>query len=160
VLSEYKGAWRRFEVIKGKIAGKKITIISDYGHHPTKFIVTVKAAREKYPKKKIWCVYQPHQYQRTYYLFKDFVKSFRLTPVNNLIITDIFDVAGREEKLIRQKIDSQKLVKKINKKSVVYLKRENITDFLKKNIKNGEVVILMGAGDIYNLTKEINKKKM
>ena len=58
-LSGYKGAWRRFETKQITWKKKRITLISDYGHHPTKVRVTLKAAREKYPKKKIWCVYQP-----------------------------------------------------------------------------------------------------
>ena len=60
--------------------GKKITVVSDYGHHPNEILATLKAAREKYPNKKIWCVFQPHQHQRTYYLFNDFVKTFRNAP--------------------------------------------------------------------------------
>jgi len=146
-LSEYKGAWRRFEIIKTK----PFILISDYGHHPTKFIVTVKAAREKYPKKKIWCVYQPHQYQRTYYLFKDFVKVFKQAPIDKIIITDIFDVAGRENKKIKKKVNSEKLVRAIKRKKVIYLPVKEIVDFVKKNITDIDVLIIMGAGDIYKL---------
>lgn len=146
-LSEYKGSWRRFEIIKTR----PFVLISDYGHHPTKFIVTVKAAREKYPEKKIWCVYQPHQYQRTHYLFKDFVKVFKQAPIDKIIITDIFDVAGRENKKIKKKISSEKLVRRIKRKKVIYLPVKEIVDFVKKNISDIEVLIIMGAGDIYKL---------
>lgn len=159
-LSEYQGAWRRFEEKKLTINNKKLTIISDYAHHPTEIKVTLKAAREKYPKNKIWCIYQPHQYQRTYYLFDDFVKVFREVPVDKLIITDIYDVAGREKKKIKEKVNSQKLVKSINKKNVVYLPKEKIIDYLKENLKGKEVVIIMGAGDIYNLTIKLLKLKI
>ena len=165
-LSSYKGAWRRFETKQTVWNGKRITLISDYGHHPTKVRVTLKAAREKYPKKKILCVYQPHQYQRTYYLFKDFVKVFRTAPVDQIIIADIFDVAGREEKQIKKKVNSEKLVKAIKKKSVIYLPKEKILNHLKENLGSGEVLIIMGAGDIYklvdffNLTEKKNRKKM
>ncbi len=146
-LSEYKGAWRRFEIIQTK----PFVLISDYGHNPTKAMAGMKTAKEKYLKKKIWCVYQPHQYQRTYYLFKEFVEIFKKAPVDNLIITDIFDVAGREEKETKKKINSQKLVKAINQSSVIYLPKKEIVDYLKRNVKNGEVVIIMGAGDIYKI---------
>ncbi len=158
-LSGYNGAWRRFEIIKGSLAGKKITIISDYGHHPTKVRVTLKATREKYPKKTIWCVYQPHQYQRTYYLFRDFVKVFKTAPINKIIITDIFDVAGREEKEIKRRVNSEKLIKAINKRSVIYLPQEKILNYLKENLQGGEVVIIMGAGDIYNLCLDLTRVK-
>ncbi len=150
-LAGYKGAWRRFEIIKTK----PFILISDYGHNPQKFLATIKAAREKYPKKKIWCVYQPHQYERTYYLFDDFVRAFRKAPVDRLIITDIFDVAGREGKKIRQKVDSQKLVRAVNKNSVSYLPKDKIVPYLRKEVLSGEVVIIMGAGDIYLIDKKL-----
>ncbi len=154
-LSEFHGSWRRFEIIKANLNGKKITIVSDYGHHPTKVRVTLKAAREKWPKGEIYCVYQPHQYQRTYYLFKDFVKVLRQAPVDRLIVTDIFDVAGRENAEIKKKVNSEKLVKAIKKNSVIYLPKEKVIDYLNKNLKGGEVVIIMGAGDIYQIIPKL-----
>jgi UDP-N-acetylmuramate--alanine ligase len=161
-LSEYKGSWRRFDLIEAKISRKnrKIIIINDYGHHPTQIKVTLKAAREKFPKKKIWCVFQPHQYQRTYYLWNDFVKVLSEAPVNKLIIADIYDVAGREDSKIKKKISSKKLVKAIQEKQInnkfLYIPTVKKTaDYLKKNLKGGEVLIIMGAGDIYKLGKKL-----
>jgi len=157
-LSKYRGAWRRFEIIEADLRGltRKITIVSDYGHHPTEIKATLKAAREKFPHKKIWCIFQPHQYQRTFYLFKDFVKVFQQSYdkvfINKVIITDIYDVAGREQKNIKKKVNSKKLIKEINRPSVVYLPKEGIINYLKKNLKGREVVIIMGAGDIYKIT--------
>ena len=148
-LSEYKGSWRRFEITE-MLNPKPYTLIDDYAHHPTAIRVTLKAAREKFPKKQIWCVFQPHQYQRTYYLFDDFIAVFKNAPVDKLIITDIYDVAGREEKEIKEKINSQKLVEAVSKDSVIYISKEKIIDFLKQNLKGGEVVIVMGAGNIYD----------
>ena len=134
-------------------------MVSDYGHHPTEIKVTLKAAREKYPKKKIWCVFQPHQYQRTFYLFKDFVKVFKAAPVDKLIITDIYDVAGRETSKIKKKVSSQKLIREINKKNVMYIPNsEKVEKYLKKNLQGGEVVMIMGAGDIYNLSLKLKAK--
>jgi len=165
-LSSYKGAWRRFETKQTTWNKKRITLISDYGHHPTKVRVTLKAAREKYPKKKIWCIYQPHQYQRTYYLFNDFAKVFRRASIDQIIITDIFDVAGREETKIKKKVSSEKLVRAVKKKSVIYLPKEKIFNYLKENLGSGEVLIIMGAGDIYklvdsfSLTEKKNRKRM
>ncbi len=148
-LSEYKGSWRRFEITE-ILGPKPYTLIDDYAHHPTEIRVTLKAAQEKYPDRKIWCVFQPHQYQRTHYLFDDFIETFKNAPVDKLIITDIYDVAGREEKEIREKVSSQKLVEAVGKDSVTYIVKEKIIEFLKQNLKGGEVVIIMGAGDIYS----------
>ena len=146
-LSEYKGSWRRFEEMKSG----KLRVISDYGHHPTEIMATLKAAREKYPKKQIWCVFQPHQYKRTHYLFNDFVRVFKKVPVNKVIITDIFDVAGREDKEIKKEVSSEKLVKRINKKHVIFLPKADIKNCLKENLPASRVLIVMGAGDIYKL---------
>ncbi len=161
-LAEYKGSWRRFEITK-ILGPKPYTLISDYAHHPTEIKVTLRAVREKFPRKKIWCFFQPHQYQRTFYLFKDFVKVFRQAPVDKLIVTDIYDVAGREEKGIKKKVNSEKLVKAVNKNWVIYLPKKKIIDYLKKNLAGSEkVVVIMGAGDIYNLAvhlTELRKKK-
>ena len=149
-LSEYTGSWRRFEILKTK----PYTLISDYGHHPNEVSVTLKAAREKYKNKKLWCIFQPHQYQRTHYLFKDFVKVFRQAPIDNIIITDIYDVAGRETKKISRGVDSEKLVKKINKDSVKYFSIKDAEKYVKKNLKNSDVLIIMGAGNIYKLVEK------
>jgi len=150
-LSQYRGSWRRFDLRPGKAGSKKITVISDYGHHPTEILATLKAVREKYPNKKIWCVFQPHQYQRTHYLFDDFVKVFKSLPIDNIIITDIYDVAGRENKKINTEVSTEKLVEKINKKNVDYILLCDIERYLKENIRKGDVLVIMGAGDIYRL---------
>jgi UDP-N-acetylmuramate--alanine ligase len=157
VLSQFRGTWRRFDEKISRIPNTKypIRIINDYGHHPTQVKVTLKAAREKYKWKKIWCIFQPHQYQRTYYLFDDFVRVFKEHPVDKVIITDIYTVSGRESKEIMRRVSAQKLVEAINKESVIYLPKGKIIDYLKKNLRGGEVVIIMGAGDIYNLALKI-----
>jgi len=157
-LSQYKYSWRRFQITE-ILCPKPYTLIDDYGHHPTQVRVTLKAARQKYPKRKIWCVYQPHQYQRTHYLFDEFVQVFKKAPVDKLIITDIYSVAGREKLDLKKKVNSQKLVKAVGKDSVIYIPKGKIISFLKKNIEGGEVVILMGAGDIYNLGLELRGKR-
>ena len=148
-FSEYRSAWRRFEIRNFRIKNLKFKIIHDYAHHPTEIKATLQAAREKFPKKKILCVFQPHQCQRTFYLFKDFVKALSSSRVDKVIITDIYDVAGREKKDIKKKIDSKKLAQAV--KGAEYLKKDKIKKYLKNNLKGGEIVIIMGAGDIYEL---------
>ncbi|MBZ9577600.1 UDP-N-acetylmuramate--L-alanine ligase [Patescibacteria group bacterium] len=152
-LSGYKGAWRRFEIKRGEIGNKKFTIISDYAHHPTEIKATLEAAREKFPSKKIWCIFQPHQYQRTFYLFNDFIRVFSEASIDKLIITDIYDVAGRERKKIKKKINSRKLIKEIKKAQAIYLPKERIKNYLRRNLRGREVVIIMGAGDIYKFAE-------
>lgn len=157
-LSEYSGSWRRFDVKNITLNEKRITLVNDYGHHPTEVRVTLKAIREKWQKEKIWCVFQPHQYQRTYYLFKDFVEVFSRAPVDKLVITDIYGVAGREDEALSKKVSSKKLAESV-KKSRSRKKPETFhisslaetADFIGKNIMDGEILVIMGAGDIYGL---------
>ena len=161
-LSSYQGSWRRFETFKLQTP-KPYTLVSDYGHHPTEIKVTVQAAREKWPKKKIWLVFQPHQYQRTFYLWKDFVKVLSTLPVERLILTDIYDVAGREGEGLYKKVSSAKLARTLQERKLEYevlhiptlLETEK---FLRKTIRGQEVVMVMGAGDIYNLTLKLTKE--
>ncbi len=150
-LAEYQGAWRRFETKERMINNQKITLINDYGHHPTEIRATLKATREKFPNKRIYCVFQPHQYQRTYFLFDDFVKVFSNASIDEIIITDIYDVAGREKSEIKDKVSSKKLVAEINKDSVKYLEKEDIKKYIENNIRERDVVVIMGAGDVYKI---------
>ena len=156
-MSSYKGTWRRFDIKKYKIpeTGVKFTILNDYAHHPTEIKATLEAAKEKFPKKEIIVVFQPHQYQRTFYLFNDFVKVLSRAPLDRLVIVDVYDVAGREQESIKKAVSSEKLVEKIKnkrKEEIIYIPTiKKAAEFLTKNLKGGEVVIVMGAGDIYDL---------
>jgi len=166
-FSEYKGSWRRFEIfnIKFPIANRQlpITLISDYAHHPTQVKVTIRATREKFPKRRIVLVYQPHQVKRTKILFEDFVKSF--DGVDLLILNEIYEVAGRETEG-KRKISSRDLALSIQRrweklgyrKIVRFIKNQDgIFKKLKGIIKKNDIVIVMGAGDIYNLVLKLRK---
>lgn len=157
-LSEFQGSWRRFEIFDLKTP-VSYTLVSDYGHHPTEITATIQGAREKWPDKEIWLVFQPHQYQRTFHLFDDFTSQLAALPIQRLIIPDIYDVPGREGDEFRQKVSSEKLIKAIqklvisNQQSVIYLPSlTEVQDYLRKNLRGEEIVIIMGAGDIYDLT--------
>ena len=152
-LAEYNGSWRRFEILKES----PFVLVSDYAHHPSEVLATLRAAREKFGNEEIWCFFQPHQYQRTYYLWDDFVRSLREAPADRLFITDIYDVPGREDRKIKRAVSSKRLVKAVNREGVIYIKRKDILPFLKEKLNRGKVVIIMGAGDIYNLAEEIKK---
>jgi len=147
VLNNFKGAWRRFELI-GKF--NDIVLVSDYAHHPTEIKSTVKAARERYDGKKICCIFQPHQYNRTKNLIAGFSVSFKDADV--VIVPNIYKVR-----------DTQKDAKSISANDLVELIKENgveayeiktykqIKNYLEKNPDGIEVVIIMGAGDIWEL---------
>jgi len=152
-LLKYRGIWRRFE-IKGEQKG--ITVIDDYAHHPTEIKATLITARQYFLDKKIWCVFQPHNRNRTIKLFKDFVHAF--SDCDKLVLTEIYDVAGREH---GEKISSLDLVKAIKKlkKDVTFIKDlKDITPYLIKKAKTGDVIITMGAGDITKVSDELIQK--
>jgi len=155
-LKKYTGSWRRFEKKLVKINNKEHTFIIDYGHHPTEIKVTLEAIREKYPDKNIYCIFQPHQYQRTHYLWDNFIATFQNAPIDRLILTDIYDVAGRENKEIKERVNAGKLAEDTKKESVVYVKKNNIIEYLKNNLNGEEIIIVMGAGDIYKIVNDFS----
>lgn len=152
-LSEFSGLWRRFEQA-GKY--KRATIISDYAHHPIACKFTIEAAHQFYPRKKIIAVFQPHQHSRTKKLFKDFVAAF--DGADLMILSEIFDVAGREKS--DQDISSRDLaqaIRKRNKRVLYGGNLEETKELIVKNVKANDVVLVMGAGDIYKLANDLVK---
>lgn len=162
-LAEFTGTWRRFEESVLEIRNYKLKIVSDYGHHPSEVKATLQAAKEKYPHKKIWVLFQPHQYQRTYYLFDRFVSAF--DQADGLILMKIYDVAGREIKELKQKVSSAKLAQAIRerdqKRGVVRQvltvdDLEQAKQLIEVNVIAMDILIVMGAGDIYKILDSKN----
>ncbi len=155
-LSKYQGAWRRFEKKKTKVGGKSLILINDFAHHPTELKVFLEAVEEStFPDQKIWAIFQPHQSQRTFYLQKDFIKTIRALAKSippcfqKLIITDIYNVPGREKEEIQKKVKIQKLVEAIGEASVIYLPLDKVKEHLKEKIRDNDILAIIGAGDIY-----------
>ncbi len=156
-LSEFEGTWRRFEEEEIVLEnGKRVTIVNDYAHHPTEIKSTLQAAREKYPKKRITAVFQPHQYERTYRLFNEFKEAIDSAEVDRFLVSDIYTVKGRESEEIKKKVDSRKLCKE-TKKGLYSGDLENTAITLKKDLQEEEIVVIMGAGDVYNLRGYIKR---
>jgi len=157
VLAEFKGSWRRFELL-GKLKGfKDVLLISDYAHHPKALKGVLKATKEFYPDRRLVAVFQPHHYDRTFKLFDEFKESFHGADL--VIVNEIYDVAGREKDGERQ-ISSADLVEAMKKvmpaKEVVY--SPNLTEtgeLIKKEVKEGDLVLMIGAGDIDELARTL-----
>ncbi|PIR58013.1 MAG: UDP-N-acetylmuramate--L-alanine ligase [Parcubacteria group bacterium CG10_big_fil_rev_8_21_14_0_10_38_31] len=150
-LNNFKGTWRRFEY-KGSVNG--VLVYDDYAHHPTEIQATLKGARDYFKKKKVWAVFQPHLYSRTKLLLDEFAKSFN--NADEVVIADIYAAREKEDKTIHAK----NLVGKIEKqnKNVQYIHSlDKIKDFLLKNTKKGDVVITIGAGDIFKVGEALFK---
>jgi UDP-N-acetylmuramate--alanine ligase len=148
-LRDFSGIQRRFQ-IKGEKKG--ILIVDDYGHHPVEIMATLKAARTGWGK-RIIAVFQPHRYTRTQALFKDFLTAFYDADV--LLLTDIYP-AG-EDRI--EGIEAKALfdgLREYGHKDVTYLadKRE-IVEHLLRIISPGDLVITLGAGDIWQVSEEL-----
>jgi len=149
-LAAFHGAKRRFQTIARK-AG--VWIVDDYGHHPTEIAATLKAARQTNPHRLI-CVFQPHRYSRTQLLHDEFGKAF--TAADKLVLTDIYS-AGEAP---IPGISGETVLKEVEKQTgqdVVYIRdREKIAAYLKDKLEPGDLVITMGAGDIYKTSQELS----
>ncbi len=141
-ISAFTGVDRRFQ-IKGEVNG--FTIIDDYAHHPDEITATLLAAKN-YPHKKLWVTFQPHTYTRTYALLDDFATALSLADA--VVLADIY--AAREVNTIGvSSTDIQERILKNGKEAYYFPTFEEIENFLKKNVSNGDVLITMGAGDVY-----------
>ncbi len=142
-LSEFSGAARRFQVLG---ENKGALVIDDYGHHPTEIQATLRAARERYPERKIWCVFQPHQASRTRLLLKEFARSF--TDANVVLLPEIYEA---REMNGQTKVSSADLAKAITEqgKAALFLPTfDEILAFLKDKATPDCLVLTMGAGNV------------
>ncbi|HUV46889.1 MAG TPA: UDP-N-acetylmuramate--L-alanine ligase [Candidatus Bathyarchaeia archaeon] len=151
-LAKFKGVKRRFEFIK-KFNG--IQLFDDYAHHPAQIQATLKAAKERFTRKRLIVVFQPHTYSRTKALLTDFAKSF--TDADLVIITDIY--ASAREKYDPQ-ISGRILVEAIRhyQPNVSFKKGEKeVSEFLKQVAKPQDVIFTLGAGDVFLWHQKIIK---
>jgi len=140
----FGGVGRRFTV-KGEVKG--ITVVDDYGHHPAEIKATLAAARLGWPERRIVAVFQPHRFTRTHELFDEFVTAFYDADV--LIVTDVY-AAGEKpiEGATAERLSSEIL--RHGQKDVTWIpNRELIPEHLTGIIKEGDMVITLGAGNIW-----------
>ncbi len=126
-------------------------MFDDYGHHPTEIKATLSGAREFFGDKKITVVFQPHLYSRTKILLNDFVQSFK--DADDVILAPIY--AAREAS--DPAISSDILAEKIGDKAVSLTTFEAILKHLQSTLKSGDILITMGAGDIYKIGENLLK---
>lgn len=153
-LASYRGVKRRLEV-RGAADG--VRFVDDYAHHPTEVRATLLAARERYSPSRIWCVFQPHQHSRTRFLLEDFARSFDLADF--VIVPEIFFV--RDSERDRELVRATDLVDRIRERgrSAVHLPRfDDIVNTLVEQVRSGDLVITMGAGDIWKVADELVRR--
>lgn len=151
-LSNFLGAKRRFEY---KGMHKNMIIIDDYAHHPTEVKATL-AATKNYPHNKIWCIFQPHTYTRTQKLLDEFSKSFN--DADKIIITDIYSAREKDTGEIHSK-DLVNELKALGKDAIYIHEFDSIFDYISNNGENNDIIITMGAGDIYKVGEQLVESK-
>ncbi len=149
-LETLDGVQRRLE-IKGEVNG--ITVMDDYGHHPTEIKTTLSAVKESWPGRRIVAVFQPHRYTRTKALFDDFTRSFYHSDA--LVVLPIY--AAGEDAI--EGVDSGLLFESIRArghKSIAFFedKKETIS-YLKNLLEKGDILLTLGAGDVWKVGEDV-----
>nr|AQS30110.1 hypothetical protein [uncultured bacterium] len=150
----FRGVQRRFEIL-GTTSG--VTFVDDYAHHPTEITAMLEGAREYFGKRRLWVVFHPHQFSRTRILLNDFARSFR--NADTVLVAPIYAV--RDSDADKKSIDSEQLVEAINQVSgnAKYLGNFSaIEDFLIRELKPGDVLLTLGAGEANLFGRELLDK--
>jgi len=160
ILENFQGVHRRMEIVAN--LDDKILILDDYAHHPTEIKATLSALRTSWQDRRIITVFQPHRYSRTKLLAEKFGKAF--FDADCVIINDVYSanespISGISGETIFKE------VKKSNHKKVKYLpSKDDILSYLSEIVQPGDIIITMGAGDIWTvgqeLAEQLNKTKV
>ncbi|GHO52966.1 UDP-N-acetylmuramate--L-alanine ligase [Ktedonobacter robiniae] len=165
-LEGFTGARRRFEIrhqgalVVGERTRDDVILVDDYAHHPTAIALTLEAARKRYPGRRLIAVYQPHMYSRTKTFFEQFLQAFDAADI--AIISDIFPAREVDTGLVH----TRQLVAEIAKRprfsqegaQILYggSVRET-TQRIQDNLRPGDIVLIMGAGDIYTVSEMLKQ---
>ena len=151
VLASFTGARRRFQVV-GEVGD--VMIVDDYAHHPTEIRATLAAARNGWGKeRRIVVVFQPHRFTRTFFLKEAFSQAF--DDADEVYIADIYaageaPIAGLSGETIEKLINTNG-----HKRAHYIAKKELIADRILDSLQNGDIIVTLGAGDIYTVGKEV-----
>lgn len=148
-LKKFTGAKRRFQV---KYESPELMVVDDYAHHPTEIQATLAAAKSS--GRRVVAVFQPQRYTRTFYLFDEFSKAFK--DADEVILTEIYSPAG--EKRI-EGVSAEKLAMLISENSGVstafFAKKDDVVAYLAAHMREGDLILTMGAGDIYKVAEQL-----
>lgn len=138
-LSTFTGVGRRFE-LAGEARG--VVVIDDYAHHPTELRATLQAARERFPERRIWAIFQPHTYSRTHALLSDFADALQLA--DEIVLLDIYAAREKDEGIVSSS-DIQRL---IGDRVIVLPGVSDVVPAVYPLLQEGDVVLTIGAGDV------------
>jgi len=150
-IATFEGIDRR---MTRRDSSRGFTVIDDYAHHPTEIAVTLRAINDRYKPKRTWVVFQPHQASRTRRLMHEFARSFVEADV--VIVADIYCVRDSAED--RARIRSSDLVSLIHQNGgdARYIGAlADVTRHVEENVTDGDLVVTMGAGDVWRIADEL-----
>ena len=154
-LRRFKGVGRRFEVASRRVDGKCITLVDDYGHHPTEVRAVIETARSVWPERRLVMVYQPHRYTRTQDLYDDFVKVLLL--VDLLLIVEVY--AAGEDMIAGA--DGRALCRGVRRfggtNPLFTATPDEALEVLRSLLRNDDVVIVQGAGNVSRVSRGLEE---
>ncbi len=143
LLADFHGAERRFQV-KGEAQG--VVVVDDYAHHPTEIKATIRMARDKYPDREIWVVFQPHTFTRTKAMLDGFASSF--SDADHVFVTDIYPAREKDD----LGVHSRQIVSRSEHPDISYTGGiETTFRIVTEKIRPGSVLLTLGAGDGYRI---------
>jgi UDP-N-acetylmuramate--alanine ligase len=151
-LREFSGIQRRFEV-KGEVRG--ITVVDDYGHHPTEIDATLRTARLVWPDRRLVVVFQPHRYTRTQALWREFCRPLLIADV--VLLTEVYGagelhIPGVSSTLIWEGVQA------LGHPQALFIPHaEELASEMLRHIRTGDVVLTLGAGDVWKVGEQVLK---
>lgn len=150
-IADFRGVWRRFEIVS---PSEPVTVVNDYAHHPTAVKGTLKGAGRFFPGRRVVAVFQPHHYNRLTNLFDEFVAAF--DAADEIIVAEVYSVLGRDQG--GRPKTSRDLVAALTRRGrpATYVPdAAAAASELRRRVRGGDVVIVMGAGDIWTIAKPL-----
>ncbi len=153
-LKAFSGVGRRFDVADGiQVGGKTVSVVDDYGHHPTEVAMVIETARKVWPQRRLVMVYQPHRYTRTHDLYDEFTQV--LSTVDKLVLLDVYSageesIAGADSHALSQGIRARGAINPIYAADTA-----EAHDLLPQILEDGDVVLVQGAGNVNQLSKRL-----
>ncbi|MEK6590041.1 MAG: UDP-N-acetylmuramate--L-alanine ligase, partial [Nitrospinota bacterium] len=152
-LEEFSGVQRRFQ-IKGEFNG--VIVVDDYGHHPAEIKATLRSAKEGWKGKRIITVFQPHRYTRTRDLLNEFYTAFYDS--DSLIITEIYPAGEKPIDGVNAHLIYEG-VRRHGHRDVIFIDNSvEIVEYLSRKVRQDDMVITLGAGDIWKVGEEFIKR--
>ena len=157
-VANFQGLDRRMQRLATRnVEGGQITIVDDYGHHPTEVDTTLRALRRHYRPGRLICVFQPHQHSRTRFLMEQFASSFSEADI--VIVPHIYFVRDSEQE--RHAVKAGDLVDRLRQRgrqAMHVYPFEAIVEQLQLIVRGGDLVVTMGAGDVWKVAEGLAAK--